>query len=124
MNDDFYDKTTVRQKISFLKDLTKEEFVLQLIPLIKTDKHIHSAYIFGSFFTEHFHVDSDLDLIVVWETSINFIERPLAFPELQNLPFVIDLLVYTPAEFEKIKNNPSPGFWRTAFSQMKVIISG
>lgn len=34
----------------------------------------------------------------------------------------IDISVYTPAEFERIKEDPSPGFWRDVLQEMKQIV--
>ncbi|MDH4466687.1 MAG: nucleotidyltransferase domain-containing protein [Bacteriovoracaceae bacterium] len=84
---------------------------------------VESAYIFGSFNTPEFNADSDLDLILVCNTDRLFVERPLDFPEILSLNFEVDLLVYTPEEFEKIsKEENKVGFWKSAFSQMQKII--
>lgn len=108
--------TTVKKKISFLKNRTKEEFLTELKKEFNTN--VHEAYIFGSFNTEEFNTDSDLDLLIVAKTDLKFHERHQLFPELykflneQNVEF--DLIIYTPKEFQKLSDegkNSTVGFW-------------
>ena len=113
--------TRVRKKESFLKGKTKELFISELKQIL--NGKVVSAYLFGSFVTNQFNADSDLDLILIAHSNKPFIERPLEFPELLNLDLEVDLLVYTPEEFEKIrKEDNKVGFWKTVFSQMMKII--
>jgi predicted nucleotidyltransferase len=74
--------------------------------------------------TDQFHADSDLDLILIKDTDTNFIERPLEFDDILNISYdcQVDLLIYTPAEFEKIKHEKKIGFWKQAFSSFRKII--
>ncbi len=113
-------ETQVKKKSSFLTLHSFDEVVAFIIPLVK--KKVLEAYVFGSFSQNQHHADSDLDLILIMETKEIFIERPLQFLELKNLPFEIDILVYTPAEFEKLKLENSAGFWSSAKKQLKKII--
>jgi len=48
---------------------------------------------------------SDLDLIVIKQTSERFIRRLLAVPE---LPVEADVFVYTPEEFQRMLDNENP----------------
>jgi hypothetical protein len=34
----------------------------------------------------------------------------------------LDILVYTPREFEKLTSDPSPGFWKSAVAEMRQIL--
>ncbi|MBT3274413.1 MAG: nucleotidyltransferase domain-containing protein [Spirochaetales bacterium] len=79
---------------------------------------VHSAYYFGSFLSERFTRHSDIDLIIVKDTDIPFLERPLEFDYLREFALSLDILVYTLAEFEKLITDPSPGFWRTVTREM------
>ncbi len=48
---------------------------------------------------------SDIDLIVVKETEKSFVRRLVDAPL---LPIPADIFVYTPAEFEQMKENENP----------------
>jgi predicted nucleotidyltransferase len=119
--------TTTTKKISFLKNHTKEEFIQQIVPLIKNK--CEQAFVFGSFFTDKFNTDSDFDLIVITETTVPFLERPLLYTELldfkNSLNIPLDLLVYNSQEFQKLleegKSSKS-GFWFEVSSTLKKIL--
>lgn len=118
--------TTVRKKVSFLKERTKEEFIAEL----KThfNSHVREAYIFGSFWTNEFNADSDLDILIVANTSLEFHERYNLFSELYNFfekdQVDFDLIVYTPEEFQKLMNEGKSslvGFWSSFAKTCKKI---
>ncbi|MBF0314197.1 MAG: nucleotidyltransferase domain-containing protein [Oligoflexia bacterium] len=113
-------KTIVKKKKNFLRDKSKEEFVKELIDLLQGQ--VVEAYIFGSFFTNSFHGDSDLDLILINNTSEEFCKRPLQYPQLYELQIPIDILVYTPEEFKNIREEEHVGFWKDVFKSAKRII--
>ncbi len=59
------------------------------------------AVVFGSWARGTADGFSDLDLVVVLETELPRVERPRALAALVDaLPLGVDLLVYTPGEFE------------------------
>ena len=65
---------------------------------------------------------SDVDLVVVAETEMSFVERPRLFWDLRDRLPSLDLLVYTPAEFRRLTDDPSPGFWRSLVAGMRRIL--
>jgi len=70
------------------------------------------AYLVGSFARGDWDDESDIDLIVVKKTGTNFIDRLLEFVKLLKPYFAIDVLVYTPQEFDHMPN--ISGFFRHA----------
>ena len=78
-----------------------------------------AAYVFGSYGTPEFGPDSDVDLILVARTEAPFVERALEYPELFDLVPDLDLLVYTPEEFEALTAEPSPGFWTSVVASLR-----
>lgn len=70
------------------------------------------AYLFGSLVSGGVHPWSDIDLMVVNDTEEPFVERPRAYAGLCALGVPIDLLVYTPAEFARLRQGESP-FWKS-----------
>ncbi|KIH75491.1 hypothetical protein GFER_16185 [Geoalkalibacter ferrihydriticus DSM 17813] len=73
---------------------------------------VKEAYIFGSYALNKLTVWSDLDLLIVTESQQSFIERPRRFFDLLDLGIPIDILVYTPEEFQQLRHSGS-AFWRS-----------
>lgn len=103
-----------------LNGLSKEEVKIELIK--KLQGRIEEAWLFGSFLTEDFSRRSDIDLILVKNTKLPFVERGLEFSDLRDWLPTIELLVYTPEEFLKLTSIPTPGFWRSVTKTMQKII--
>ena len=74
---------------------------------------VEAAYLFGSLAEGRATRDSDIDLLLVAETDKPFLERWRDFSNVLQGEYAIDLLVYTPAEFERLTTNPTVGFWRS-----------
>ncbi len=112
----------LKKRHSFLAGRSKEEFLEELCQCVSGK--VNEAYIFGSFLTEDFGADSDLDLILICETQTPFMKRRLDFPELDNLGAPLDVLIYTPTEFEKLKSEgraANVGFWKSVVTNLKRI---
>lgn len=108
-----YDRNTLRGN-------TPESFIKKIVSLLQG--RVVSAWVFGSFNTARFSHRSDVDIFIVTETDVPFIERPLLYDDLLDMFPSLDILVYTPEEFEKLTSEPSPGFWKSAVAGMKRII--
>lgn len=108
-----------------LHSITKESksgFIKSL--QVKLRGRADSAYIFGSFLTDKFDSQSDLDLIIITNTEKSFFDRAADFSDIQDLEIPVDLFVYTPAEFQKQLESAddSPGFWRSVKESMHQIL--
>jgi uncharacterized protein len=79
------------------------------------------AFLFGSFATGEATGWSDVDLIVVKESSAPFVEHPRKFHHLFDLGVAFDILVYTPQEWAEMETSDS-GFHRTVRSQLVKIV--
>jgi len=82
---------------------------------------IEHAYLFGSFAAGQITAWSDIDLIVVKNTSVPFVERPREFLPLFDLGVSLDILVYTPEEWAKLQAGDS-GFFKKVCSQLQKIV--
>lgn len=102
-------------------DMAYREGIVKQLQLLLKDR-VDQAYIFGSFTTEGFHGDSDLDLILICRTEEPFVERGRSFFDLFDLGIAIDLLVYTPEEWEQIQREKPVGFWKSAFATLRQIL--
>ena len=69
------------------------------------------VYIFGSVARGTANPSSDIDLILVCNTKTPFVARPLEYKNLYDHFPRLDLLVYTPVEFEILINSDGSGFW-------------
>jgi hypothetical protein len=73
---------------------------------------VGEAYIIRSFAENRCEAWSDIDLIILQETTRPFTERAQDFQNLFDLGLPLDILVYTPAEFTRLLHSTS-GFWKT-----------
>ena len=78
---------------------------------------IEKIILFGSYARGDTDEYSDLDLILIKKTDKRFVER---LGEVPLLPVHADVLVYTPEEFEQMKENENP-FILSALESAKVI---
>ncbi len=66
---------------------------------------VEKIILFGSLSSGDVHAYSDIDLIIVKKTEVRFIDRPDEFYAAINPQFATDILVYTPEEFDEMKEN-------------------
>jgi len=66
------------------------------------------AYLFGSYARDQASVDSDVDLIIVADSTRSFPDRFRDFVGLGDGLPPMDLLIYTPAEWRKLRAQPPP----------------
>lgn len=69
-----------------------------LLAHVSPDKVI----LFGSLASDEVHLWSDIDLIVVTNTSARFLDRTKEMLQLLQPRVGLDILVYTPSEFERL----------------------
>jgi len=95
-----------------------EEELKRIIPeIIKLG--VEKIILFGSLNSENVHKSSDIDLIVVQKTEKNFLERLEKFYNYLNPKVAMDIFVYTPEEFEEMKNKNS--FIKSALKKGRII---
>ena len=81
---------------------------------------VEAVYFFGSYGTPDFGPSSDVDLILIAETDLPFVERPRLFNDLYALFPRLDLLVYRSEEFEPLLRE-SVGFWSSVKSSLRAL---
>jgi predicted nucleotidyltransferase len=82
---------------------------------------VHAAYLFGSIVTNTSHAN-DVDIILIKDTTVSFTERGREFFDLYDIACPVDILVYTPKEFTKLRNDQSSSFWKSANETLDQII--
>lgn len=89
-----------------------EPFLAALRPLLATNGAV-AAWVFGSHATGSAGPESDIDVIVVAPSELPFVERPKDYlPAMLVASRGVDLLVYTPEEFERLRAEERPFLMR------------
>jgi len=81
-----------------------EEELKRIIPKI-IELNVEKIILFGSIVSGSMHKRSDLDILVVKDTSERFMDRLERFYLHIKPRIALDILVYTPAEFEEMSQN-------------------
>ena len=90
------------------EDLPLERFLGVLRPLL-AEHSAHSAWLVGSRARRDAAPESDIDVIVVAPTDRPFVERFRDYlPAVLAAGVSVDLLVYTPDEFEQMRKEDRP----------------
>ena len=73
--------------------------------IVKKYGPIEKVIVFGSHARQEADEYSDLDLIIIKNTSQGFVERLVSVPQ---LPIHADIFVYTPEEFQRMQEDENP----------------
>ena len=84
------------------------KIVKRFVNLIIKKFNIKKIIIFGSFARGDYHKGSDLDLVIVGEFKERFIDRIGKIIELNDSDLVIEAMVYTEEEFQKMIQERRP----------------
>ncbi|MFQ6043385.1 MAG: nucleotidyltransferase domain-containing protein [Candidatus Poribacteria bacterium] len=84
------------------------EYLKQRIIDALVGKKLQRVIVFGSYARGDYDQYSDLDIIIVCDTQLPFVERFREFHQLFQLPIAIEPLVYTPQEFEGMVKRENP----------------
>lgn len=76
-----------------------DRWVRTTLPRLLRAHRVEAAYLFGSWARDEADELSDIDVIVVAESTRPFVERFRDYPDVIRAPTGIDLLIYTPEEF-------------------------
>lgn len=79
---------------------------------------VHRVILFGSYAAGRRDLFTDLDLLVVMETSLDFVSRTVDLMQHLHIEAPVDLLVYTPEEIERMRDQ---SFLRHALATGKTL---
>lgn len=97
------------------------EIIRQVTDTIVRAANPEQIMVFGSYAREEVAWDSDLDLLVVMDTNLPFVERALKIRNLfEQVPCPMDIVVYTPEEVAQWRNIPS-SFIHQIFSEGRLL---
>lgn len=88
----------------------------RIVNRLKSDPSVRLVLLFGSLARGDARDHSDIDLIVVKETEKRFLDRLDEFYD--DAREAMDVLVYTPQEFEEMKERP---FVKMALKEGKIL---
>lgn len=77
--------------------------LMRLVALLSARTDVEGIIVYGSYVNGTMHGDSDLDLCVIQETDLLFSDRARALNEWLEPRVPVDLVVYTPKEFMRLK---------------------
>jgi predicted nucleotidyltransferase len=79
-----------------------QQVLQRLVGILKASRNTEKIVLFGSLSSGTVREDSDLDLVVVEQTASPFWQRQREMRRRLRPRIGVDLLVYTPAEFEQL----------------------
>lgn len=96
-----------------------EEALARIVAVCRDEPEVREAYVFGSFAAGRIGPTSDLDVLIVRETSLGIVDRvaDLSFAARSRVP--IDLVVVTPGELES--TFAASSFGRTVLEQARLV---
>lgn len=94
-----------------------ERELARWLPILIAQVQPEKIILFGSYNTNQINEWSDLDLVVVEETDVPFLDRTRRLLSLLEPEVGVDLLVYTPAEFEHLTRE-------RAFLRQEIVAKG
>lgn len=95
-----------------------EESVSKIVEVLSRLPEVERIILFGSYARGRRDLLTDLDILVVMETQLDTLARTAFIYERLCLPVDYDVLVYTPVELERLKEQP---FLRQIFKEGKVL---
>ena len=108
-----------RAQIWERKQLLNKELARYVDLLIEHEKP-ERIIVFGSMATGQTHSWSDIDLVIIKQTSLPFFQRLREVRRLLQPRVGTDILVYTPEEFERLRQNRV--FFREEISNKGVVV--
>jgi predicted nucleotidyltransferase len=82
------------------------ENLSRVVNQLRQMPNVHKVMLFGSYAAGKRDLFTDLDIIVVMDTKEEFIQRAGKLHQMLQVGVDMDLLVYTPDEFEIMKEKP------------------
>jgi len=89
-------------RLAQMRRLSLERELERWLPLLIAHERPKQIILFGSYCTGEVKEWSDLDLVIVKETQARFLDRTRQVLDLLKPKVGVDVLVYTPDEFERL----------------------
>lgn len=89
-----------------------------LVEQLRSMPEVHKVILFGSYSQGRRDLFTDLDLLVIMESEVDFVTRCAELAGRLRAGVALDLLVYTPEELDRIRERP---FIRNVLKMGKVL---
>nr|NIR48144.1 nucleotidyltransferase domain-containing protein [candidate division KSB1 bacterium]NIV00590.1 nucleotidyltransferase domain-containing protein [Phycisphaerae bacterium]NIT70588.1 nucleotidyltransferase domain-containing protein [candidate division KSB1 bacterium]NIU24316.1 nucleotidyltransferase domain-containing protein [candidate division KSB1 bacterium]NIV70004.1 nucleotidyltransferase domain-containing protein [Phycisphaerae bacterium] len=76
-----------------------EAELARVLPIIIEKYQPKKIILFGSLATGDIHEWSDIDLVIIKETDLNYFDRLMEFKKLLDIKLATDVFIYSPEEF-------------------------
>jgi predicted nucleotidyltransferase len=90
------------RRLAHARRASLERELARWLPLLIANERPDKIILFGSYCTGEIAEWSDLDLVIVKDTQAPFLDRTRQVLDLLKPRVGVDVLVYTPAEFERL----------------------
>ncbi len=107
-----------RERVDYVAALA--DTLRRAVALLQRKPAVRSVILFGSYARGRRDLFTDLDLLVVMESDVGFVERTIELRREIAAQVDLDLLVYTPGELEKVRHR---GFVREAIESGEVLLA-
>ena len=98
-------ETTLLQQRAAYANLLRES-LQHIVQTLSALDEVERISLFGSYARGRADLFTDLDILVVMETEKGFLERLQMLYALVAVPVDLDLICYTPQEFQSLKEQP------------------
>ncbi len=97
------------------REATLRRGVARITEICEAMPDVRAAYVFGSYATGTIRLRSDLDVLVVRDTTLRRAERDLEIRKAFDVSVGLDLIVVTPSEFRDVL--PTTSFGQTILAK-------
>jgi predicted nucleotidyltransferase len=100
--------TDIREKLQLRREVHRREVwqEVERLTAAASSLGLQRVILFGSLVRGEPGLASDLDLLIVWDTPLEFLERTAELYRRLQPRVAADFLVYTPREMERMKDTP------------------
>jgi len=102
------DALTIRQLLQLRREVHRKALwqEVERLTAAASEVGVRRIILFGSLVLKDPGLTSDLDLLIVWDTPLGFIERTVELYRRLQPRVATDLLVYTSSEMEQMIHTP------------------
>jgi predicted nucleotidyltransferase len=108
----------IRDLLRHRRAVHRERLWREAERLAAAELGVQRVVLFGSLLRDRPGLTSDVDLLMVWDTPLDFVERVAELYRLLQPRVAADLLAYTPREMEHMRRK---AFVRQALAEGKVL---
>jgi len=106
-NREYHETLAIRDRLRCRLEAQRRMFDQEVERLIEraVSMGVQKIILFGSMVHARPRLTSDVDLLIVWETPLSFLERTVEMYRRLQPRIPADLLIYTPEEMKKMGSN-------------------